>query len=202
VNDEELGAAFAEALRALVSDVEPTEQLKTWVRTELRPESAQPSRRTRWSPRRRVLAILTPTAAAAAAAVALFAGAQAAPSFAVRQEPGGYVQVTVNNIEGVSGANAKLRKLGVRKIVVVPIRTGCKSHVQLMFTGFGTHQRIPAIGIATREIPAHMIDVLAAKQISPGIIALGIGRVRGAAPSCVAPVKSGVGIPPTPRTGP
>lgn len=202
MNDEELGAAFAEALRALVSDIEPTEQLKNWVTTELRPPSAQPSRPKRWSPRRRLLAILTPAAAAAAAAAALLVGTQAAPSFAVTETPGGYVRVALNNIEGVSGANAELRKLGVRTIVVVPVKAGCKSHVQLLFTGFGTHQRTPVIGIAPRQIPAHMTDVLAAKQISPGIIALGIGRVRGAAPSCVAPVRSGVGIPPQPHTGP
>lgn len=197
-DEEKLGAAFADALRTLVSDVEPTDRLKAWVATELRsrpPETTRPKRsRRRWA-----LAILTPTSAAVAAAIALIVGTQAAPSFAVVRTPGGSVHITLNDIQGVSGANAKLRHLGVSTIAVVPVKAGCKSHLQLMFTGIGPHQGAASISIDPKQIPAQMIDVLAAKQLSSGDIALGIGRVRGAAPSCVAPAKSGVGIPTAPR---
>lgn len=196
--DDELSGALAEALRALVSDVEPSDRLQAWVKTELRSQPRRPSRRRRLSPRRRVLAVLTPTTAAAAI-VALFVATQASPSFAVVETSGGSVRVTLNDIKGVSGANAKLRQLGVRNIAVVPVKAGCRSHVQLLFTGIGPHQGNSVIEINPRQIPVHTTDILAAKQLSSGAVALGIGRVRGHAPSCVGPVKSGVGIPAAPN---
>lgn len=192
-DDEELGAAFADALRGLVSDVEPSEALRKWVRTELRSQPAPSSRKRRWSARRRLIAVLTPTAAAVAAALAVLLGAQAAPSFAVVRVASG-VRITLNDMQGVTGANAKLRQLGVTTITVVPVKPGCESHLQLLFTGIAAHQRPMSIEIDPSQIPAGMIDVLAAKKLPDGTIALGIGRVRSA-PSCVAPVKSGVGIP-------
>ena len=196
--EEELGAALTDALRALVSDVEPSDQLRAWV-TELRSEPAQPTKRKRMSPRRRALAILTPTTAVTAAIVALFAATQATPSFAVVQTPNGTVQITLHDIQGVGGANAKLRQLGVKNIAVVPVNAGCRSHLQLLYTGIGPRQGGGSIKIDPAQIPPQMTDVLAAKQLSNGDIALGITRVRGPAPSCVGPVKSGVGIPPQPK---
>jgi hypothetical protein len=59
--DETLGAAFTAALRALVSDVEPTDRLRDWVETELRSQPPKPTEPKRRSTRRRLLGILTPT---------------------------------------------------------------------------------------------------------------------------------------------
>lgn len=192
--DDEIGAAFTEALRDLVRDIEPSEALRTWVKTELRSPAAPPPRTKRWSPRRRLVAVLTPTAAAAAAVYALLLGTQAAPSFAVVLV-GSSVKITLIDMQGVTGANAKLHELGVKTITVVPVRPGCASHLQLLFTGITAHKRGMSIEIDPKQIPAGMTDVLAAKRLADGTIALGIGRVRGTPPSCVAPVKSGVGIP-------
>lgn len=198
--EEKLGAAFAEALRALVSDVEPTDRLRDWVTTELRSQPTEPTRlkrsRHRWG-----VAILTTTTATAAAVVALIFGTQVAPSFAVVRTPSGSVRITLNDIQGVKGANSKLRQLGVDRIAVVAVKAGCKSHMQLLFTGIGPHQGAANISIDPKQIPVHMTDVLAAKQLPSGDIALGIGRIHGPVPSCVAPVKSGVGIPAAPRPG-
>lgn len=58
--DESLGADFTAALRALVSDVEPTDRLKDWVATELRSQPPKPTEPKRPSTRRRLLAIPTP----------------------------------------------------------------------------------------------------------------------------------------------
>ncbi|MDE3134362.1 MAG: hypothetical protein KGL15_09870 [Acidobacteriota bacterium] len=199
-DEEELEAAFTNALRRLVSDVEPTDRLRDWVKTELRSRPAETTGPTR--SRRRALAILTPTTAAAAAIVALFAATQASPSFAVVRIPGGSVRITLNDIKGVSGANKKLRQLRVTTIAVVPVKAGCTSHLQLLFTGIGPQQGRDSITIDPSKIPVHLTDILAAKQLPSGDVALGIGRVHGPAPSCAAPVKSGVGIPAAPQPAP
>lgn len=199
MNDDEVGAAFADALRRLVSDVEPSDDLRKWVRTELRSQPESSSKTRRWSPRRRLVAVLTPTAAAVVAVLSILLGAQAAPSFAVVRIGNG-VKITLNDMQGVTGANTKLRRLGVKTITVVPVAHGCKSHLQLLFTGITTHARGMSIQIDPKQIPTGMTDVLAAKKLPDGTIALGIGRVHGLAPSCVAPVKSGVGIPGLPGT--
>ncbi len=200
-DEEELGAALADALRARVRDIEPTDRLRDWVKTELRSRpnaSAQPKRtRRRWA-----LTILTPTTAVAAAIVVLLLGTQAPPSFAVARTPAGLVRVTLRDIEGVRGANTKLLQLGVRNITVVPVMTGCSSHLQLLFTGIGPHQGGAEISINPNEIPRHTTDVLAARQLPSGDIALGIGRTHGPPPVCVAPVRFGVGIPPSPTHAP
>lgn len=195
--EDQLGAALSDALHAHVSDIEPTDRLRDWVKTELRSQPTAQAQPKRWR-RRWALAILTPTTAAAAAMVALILGSQAPPSFAVVRTPGGSVRVTLNDIQGVSGANTKLLQLGVKDIKVVPVKAGCKSRLQLLFTGIGPHQGGAEISIKPQQIPAHTTDVLAARQLPSGDIALGVGRTHGRAPTCVAPVKSGVGIPPSP----
>src|SRR5262249_20771341 len=57
-------------------------------------------------------------------------GGGAAQAFAVTPHPDGTVTVSISDLSGVSGANAKLRALGDR-VVVVPIRAGCLSNSSL-----------------------------------------------------------------------
>jgi hypothetical protein len=190
-DDEHLSAALARDLKALVSDLEPSRELRDWVSSELCSEPHVPAR-ARWRLRWRVLATLTPATVGAALA-ALFLASQASPSFAVSRTSNGAVRITLHDIEGVTGADAKLRKLGITSVAVIPVRSGCRSRVRVLFTGIGAHGT--TVTVTPSEIPRHMIDILAAKQIAPGSVALGLGRVRSPAPPCVAPAKSGVGLP-------
>lgn len=195
MNDEDyLGGALTDALRDLVGDVQPSDRLRDWVRSELRSEPTPPplSRRRRW----RALAALAPTCAIAAVLTVVL-GTQAAPSFAVARVDNGSIRITLIDITGVQGANAKLRQLGITSVAVVPVQSKCKSRIQLLFTGVGAAQHGASVTVAPNRVPPRMTDVLAAAQRSPGIIALGLGRVRGAAPSCVAPPRSGIGLPET-----
>src|SRR5215469_604161 len=48
----------------------------------------------------------------------------AAQAFAVTPHPDGTVTVSISDLSGVSGANARLQDLGDR-VVVVPVRAGC-----------------------------------------------------------------------------
>lgn len=194
-DEEALGEALKGALQEMLVDVEPSERLRDWVRTELRSAPAAPPKKKTWRSGRRLFAIFAPGAAAAAAALALVLGTSAAPSFAVIRLPGGLVRITLNDIEGVSGANAKLKQLGIHSIVVVPVRPGCKSHLQLLYIPIGRHSHGASISIAPAQIPAHQTDVLAAKQVSSSDLALGVTRIHGRAPSCVGPVKSSGGVP-------
>lgn len=53
-------------------------------------------------------------------------GGGTAQAFAVTPHPDGTVTVSLSDLSGVSGANAKLQDLGDR-VVVVPIKSGCPS---------------------------------------------------------------------------
>ena len=64
-------------------------------------------------------------AVAAAAAGVLVAGG-GTPAYAVTTHPNGTVTLAVTKTSGISGANAALRKLGDR-VVVVPVEPGCPS---------------------------------------------------------------------------
>lgn len=59
------------------------------------------------------------------AGLAAFGGG-AAEAFAVTPHPDGTVTVSISDLSGVSGANARLQDLGDR-VVVVPIKAGCPS---------------------------------------------------------------------------
>ena len=60
------------------------------------------------------------------ASLAAFGGG-AAPAYAVTPHPDGTVTVSISDLSGISGANAKLRDLGDQAVVVVPVRAGCPS---------------------------------------------------------------------------
>lgn len=186
--EKELAAALTDALRVMLSDIEPSPGLRNWVRTELRSTPVEPKAKRRRSGRK-ILAIFTPSAAAVAVVIALVLGTDAAATFAVVRLPGGMVRITLGQIQGVKGANAKLRELGIRSIVVIPVRPGCKSHLQIGYIGIGQHRNSAAISIAPAGIPAGQTDVIAAKQVSPQILELGVTRIHGPAPPCVRSMK-------------
>ena len=141
-------------------------------------------------------------AAGTAAALALTAGT-AAPAFAVTSNPNGTVTVTINEIAGISGANAELAALGVRARAV-PIVQGCAAPL-LSPQGTPEGSPPPAIDSVPQSglphsitfepsVPAGDTLVLAAKQSAAGPatgVQLFDGIVQGAAPACLAQATAG-----------
>ncbi len=192
-DDELLGAALAKQLHALVSDIEPSPRLIERIDSEIR--EPRPTR-LMWLPRRLrrpILVVSVPTMAAIAAAIIVLGGSEASPSFAVARGTDGAVLVTVHDLQGVAGANAKLQELGIDNVAVVPIRADCHTRVDLTYTGIGT-QHETTIRVTPSAIPPNTTVLLAAAPLSSGGVELALGRVTGPAPPCVAPGQSGLGI--------
>jgi hypothetical protein len=193
LTDEELGAVLAERLQALVGDVQPSHALIERLDAEIIGAGAM--RRGRRSRRlhRRIAAFSIPVWAAVAAAIVLLVGSNAQPSFAVTRSSDGFIRVTIRDIEGVSGANKRLRELGVTNVVVVPMATDCSNHVELSYIGVGA-QRPATVRLKPEEVAPGWTVILAAAPLAADKVELALGRVTGAAPSCVAPGKTGPGI--------
>lgn len=129
--------------------------------------------------------------AGAATALALVLSATSAPAFAVIRNPSGTVTVTINQIAGVSGANAELAALGVNARAV-PIVQGCTATLQLLPKRTSSvilpprgSGRPRSVTIEPSRIPAGDTDVLAVVQ-STGVQIL-VGMVhQGAVPRCLA----------------
>ena len=192
LTDDELGLALHEALGALVSTIEPSPALIERVVGKPQPVRA------RWVARfarRRFIAIPTALVAGLVAAIVFLTGSGVTPSFAVTRYSDGSVAITINDLTGVTGANARLRQLGVRA-VVVPITSTCTTKADLTYIGIAEHPE-PRTRLIPSEIPVGTTVVLAASQIGANKIEMAIGRVRGTPPSCVAPGTTGPGISPS-----
>ena len=123
------------------------------------------------------------------------------PAYAVSKDPNGMVTVSINDISGVDGANAKLRKLGV-PAVAVPMRDGCVESAPRSdhADGVGTVSVDSRTGddggsvqFDAGQIPAGDTAVLAARQLPDGGVVLAFSLVAGPAPSCLPliPVHEG-----------
>lgn len=78
-------------------------------------------------PRRRLLAGTSlGLAGAGTAAVLIVSAASSAPAFAVSRNADGTVTVLIRRIEGISGANERLHKLGIR-VQAVQVAAGCSN---------------------------------------------------------------------------
>lgn len=187
MNDDELGKVLSDALHALVSDIEPSRKLQE--RVDRIAESPRPhvSRMSR----RRLFAILpVPVAAVVATLVLVLGGSEVTPSFAVVAKPDGRVLVTINDLSGVAGANARLRQLHL-PAVVVPMTTSCPNHVDLTYLGVRTQ----SVRLTRRPVPANTTILLAARQIGPHKVEMAFGRVKGTPPACVSAKGTGPGLP-------
>jgi hypothetical protein len=147
----------------------------------------------------RVLAGTTLGLAGAGTALALVLGATVGTTaFAVTREPDGTVTLTIKQLAGITGANAKLATLGVRARAV-PVIAGCTASpvVSGLVTPpqsanpplLRTHRPSPAfvsVRIDPSKIPAGETLVLAANQSSrPYVTMLAQEMVRGPVPSCL-----------------
>jgi hypothetical protein len=191
LTDDELGLALRNALGALVGSIEPSNTLFERVLGE-----PQPVRSTRFarSPHRRFIAIPTALIAGLVAAIVFLTGSGVTPSFAVTSQSDGSVVITIDDLTGVTGANARLSQLGVRA-VVVPISAGCTTKVDLTYIGINERPE-PRARLIPSEIPVGTTVVLAATQLGANQIEMAIGRVTGTPPSCVAPGTAGPGLNP------
>jgi hypothetical protein len=192
LTDAELGLALHDALGALVSRIEPSATLIERVLAEPQPVRAARFAR---SGRRRFIAIPTALVAGFVAAIVFLTGSGVTPSFAVTSYSDGSVVITLDDLTGVTGANARLHQLGVRA-VVVPITAGCTTKVDLTYIGISEHPQ-PKTRLIPSEIPVGTTVVLAANQIGANKIEMAIGRVTGTPPSCVAPGSAGPGLSPS-----
>jgi hypothetical protein len=165
--------------------------------THIRPP-AQPKRHV--AARRALVAGGGTLAVAAAIGGALEAGS-ASPAYAVTKNADGTTTVAVYRTSGIAGANARLRQLGDKQVVVVPIEPGCPRPAAPAVSGRG--RRIGAtIGISpggsitvkAQGIPAGDIMVIGvdAKTVDGRHTGLGIAALTSPpAPSCI-------GAPPSP----
>jgi hypothetical protein len=192
LTDDELEVALHHALGALVSTIEPSRTLTERVLGEPQPVRAVWLARSR---RRRFIAVPTALVAGLVAAIVFLTSSGVTPSFAVTRYSDGSVAITIDDLTGVTGANARLRQLGVRA-VVVPITSTCTTKADLTYIGIAEHPE-PRARLIPSEIPVGTTVVLAASQIGANKIEMAIGRVRGTPPSCVAPGTTGPGLSPS-----
>ena len=139
------------------------------------------------------------TAAAVTAAMMALGSAPAYAAYSVTQHNGS-VTVAVDRASGVGGANAALKALGAR-VVVVPVRPGCPSIGSLprpepaphlsVSVGTGVTKsghRSVTVKIGKPGIPAGDTMILAfSGSGGPGSTSLGAGGIiTGPVPSCVS----------------
>jgi hypothetical protein len=193
LNDDQLGAALTKRLRELVRDIEPSPELIDSVNRHIRGSRATGRSKLSRRLRTQLIAVVVPALAAVITVLILLSGSTVTSSFAVTRTPGGAILVTIREIAGVTGANTRLRDLGV-PVTIVPITTDCSSRLDLTYMAIGTEPET-TIRIIPAEIPADTTVVLGAEQLSTGKIEMAIGRVTGGPPSCVAPGHTGPGLP-------
>jgi hypothetical protein len=128
--------------------------------------------------------------AAIAITVSLLTTTGTTPSaaYAVTQRPDGTLAISIDELTGVTGANAQLAKLGVN-VRVVPVQAGCTATgtVAPMAPSLAaTVAHIEGEGVTVRPdlIPPGDTIVLAAKQTG-SVVGLEYVLYHGAAPACV-----------------
>lgn len=190
---DQLGTVLSERLHARLSHVEPTPAFQARLDREFATARVKraASRKRRWA-----LSASLPITSGAAAAIVLFAASEPAPAFAVSHGTNGTVTITLHDITGVSGANAKLRNFGVNNVVVVPISAHCTTQIAMSYIGTGSPADSP-VTLTPGEIPTGTTVVLAAEQTSHGQIEEALGKVSGPAPTCVSPAPASANGAPT-----
>lgn len=154
-------------------------------------------------------------AAGTAAVLAIGAATTAPPAFAVANNQDGSVTITLNDLTGVSGLNAKLASMGVA-IRAVPVVSGCNAPAQVVGPDGGLQ---PASTLAVSQLPTdprtggsfNLRAITVAPPHTPGqteIVAAStsgidlLGQtVQGQVPSCVAPAGSTPSAAGTPLIG-
>jgi hypothetical protein len=154
--------------------------------------SAQPKRRVTT---RRTLLAGGGTLAVAAAVAGTLVARSPTPAYAVTKNPDGTITLAVYQTSGIAGANARLRQLGDKQVVVVPVEPGCPSPGSLpppAVSGRGHRiatetgiSRNGSVTVNAQGIPAG--DILVVGVETSGHSSLGGGALTSPpAPSCIS----------------
>jgi hypothetical protein len=161
--------------------------------------------RIRWIPRGRLSIAAFGTALAgvlAALLIGLGGGGAGTAAYAVTSNGDGTITVTIREIAGLEGANAKLSALGV-PVRVVPVEPDCQaiddSSVPAHVSPERLHAILAPIGppgsasvkITPGAIPSGDTLVLGARQLDAGAIALGDALYEGHGRGCLPLVLGG-----------
>jgi hypothetical protein len=135
------------------------------------------------------------TVAVTAAIAGTLVATSGAPAYAVTKNPDGTITLAVYQTSGIAGANARLRQLGDKQVVVVPIKPGCPSLGSLpapAVSGRG-HRITTETGISHNgTVTVNAQGIPAGDILVVGVQASGHGSVGAAAltsppaPSCIS----------------
>jgi hypothetical protein len=165
-------------------------------RPELKPEPTPVRSRRRAARPAWLTAGLVTSTGAVAGGFVLFGGA-AAPAYAVTQNQNGTVSVAVRQASAIDDANAKLKAIGVRA-VVVPVRTGCPSlssltmhgpqsaHPAVSVSASGHDGQVSSITVDAKGVPSDEILVLAFESTHGGTFGASGFVLQGKVPGCVS----------------
>jgi hypothetical protein len=154
-----------------------------------------PGRRFTASPvkvRRTLLAGAGTLAVAGAVAGTLVAGS-GTPAYAVTRNPDGTITLAVYHKPGIAQANARLRQLGDKQVVVVPVEAGCPKPPPPAVSVHGVRisvrsgvSRDGSVTVNAQGIPAG--DILVIGMRTDGHSRGGVGIVTSPpAPDCLSP---------------
>jgi hypothetical protein len=132
-------------------------------------------------------------AVAAVIAVGVNLTGSGTPAYAVTDGADGTIIVSINKISGVDGANADLRRRGVRA-AAVPMREDCTATLTWADAGpshFPGGASTNGVRFNSADIPDGDTMVLAARMSPDGGVTLSMNLVRGPAPACVPVPGSG-----------
>jgi hypothetical protein len=145
-------------------------------------------------PRRVVAAAAAGLAAAGAALLVALGTSGTPPAYAVDRHADGTVTVTINRVEGIRGANARLEALGIR-VRAVPFVAGCAGiqtatgapAAMLRALKFARARAgtIMSVRIAPWRLQRGKVAVVAAGPVKPPAVVA--EAKHGAVPQCVGP---------------
>lgn len=118
-------------------------------------------------------------------------GGTAGEAYAVTPHSDGTVTVSLLKLSGATGANATLRKLGVRA-VIEPVKAGCPSLDSFPLppgpvipSPVGEAAPNDSISLRPAAIPAGAVLVIAAEKLGPVLVMLS-GLIAPPAPACIS----------------
>jgi hypothetical protein len=135
------------------------------------------------------------TVAVTAAIAGTLVARSGTPAYAVTKNPDGTITLAVYQTSGIAGANARLRQLGDKQVVVVPVKPGCpgpgslpapavsgRGHRLTAETGIS---RNGSVTVRAQGIPAG--DILVVGVETTGHSSVGAAALTSPpAPSCIS----------------
>ncbi len=192
LNDEQLGDLLHGELQARAGDIQPSAELLARLGAIEQGELSRSVRPTRRLPRPRVIGSVALASVVLVVAVIALGGSSPSRAFAITTSANGSVVLTLDDLTGIAGANAKLSQLGVRARVV-PMTPGCATQLSLSYMGI-EETPAPTITLIPNEIAPSATVVLAAEQVAPSRVEMAIGKVIGHVPPCVSSSGTGPGL--------